>query len=205
MTGLPALRWIAGVWAKLSRDILGRFDRAAGLSEVRGERGGATVEFVLLVPAFLMVFISSFEASLMLTRQVMLERAVDMVVRDIRLDVGNTITQNTVRNDICERARILPDCRQNMLIELTLIDQSTYDTPAAGAPCVNQLTSVVPVTTFAGSRDGQMILMRACYSVQPSLPMAVLATNRTLGSYLVNDVDGTFRIVTTNAFVVEQN
>lgn len=170
-----------------------------------GERGGATVEFVLLVPAFLMVFISSFEASLMLTRQVMMERAVDLVVRDIRLDTGSTVTQNQVRNRVCDRATILPDCRANMLIELTRIDRATYETPDADTPCVNQLTSVVPQTSFAGGRTGQMVLVRACFSVQPSLPLAILAGNRTLGSYLLSDVDGTFRIVTASAFVVEQN
>lgn len=141
----------------------------------------------------------------MLTRQVMMERAVDIVVRDIRLDTGSTVTQNQVRNSVCDRATILPDCRSNMLIELTLIDQTTYATPTTDSPCVNQLTSIVPQSSFAGGRTGQLVLVRACYSVRPSLPLAVLAGNRTLGSYLINDVDGTFRIVTANAFVVEQN
>ena len=203
MIARPDIKRTGRAIARLSRTISG-FVRGH-LSGPEGERGGATVEFVLLVPAFLMVFISSFEASIMLTRQVMMERAVDIVVRDIRLDTGSTVTQNQVRNRVCERATILPDCRENMLIELTLIDQVTYATPAANAPCVNQLTSIVPQSSFAGSRSGQMVMLRACYSVQPSLPLAVLAGNRTLGSYLINDEDGTFRIVTANAFVVEQN
>lgn len=203
MTPQVPSRRAGRVFARLARKALGFL--TGPFRGPEGERGGATVEFVLLVPAFLMVFISSFEASLMLTRQVMMERAVDIVVRDIRLDTGSTVTQNQVRNSVCDRATILPDCRSNMLIELTLIDQTTYATPTTDSPCVNQLTSIVPQSSFAGGRTGQLVLVRACYSVRPSLPLAVLAGNRTLGSYLINDVDGTFRIVTANAFVVEQN
>ena len=207
MTGrrpFPGARAARGLLGAV-RVALARLDGMGGREGADREAGGATVEFVLLVPAFLMVFISSFEASLMLTRQVMLERAVDVVVRAIRLDTGSTVSQNQVRNRVCERAAILPDCRENMLIELTLIDRVSYDTPDANAPCVDQLTSIVPQADFAGGRQGQMVLIRACYSVEPSLPLSVLAANRTLGSYLRSEADGTFRIVTASAFVVEQN
>ncbi|CTQ49998.1 TadE/TadG family type IV pilus assembly protein [Jannaschia donghaensis] len=200
-----ATYWIRRAWVRLSNALLGGLDRIAGLPAAAREAGGASVEFVILVPAFLMIFISSFEASMMLTRQVMMERAVHIVVRDIRLDTGSTVSQNQVRNRVCERATILPDCQQNMLIELSFIDQTTYDMPAADTPCVNQLTSIVPQSSFVSGRSGRMVMIRACYSVQPSLPLTVLAGNRTLGSYLVNEDDGTFRIVTASAFVVEEN
>ncbi|CTQ33881.1 TadE/TadG family type IV pilus assembly protein [Jannaschia rubra] len=192
-------------WSRLAARLATPFDLALRLSRDQGQRGGATVEFVLLLPAFLMVFISSFDASIMLTRQVMLERAVDVVVRDVRLDSANTQTQGQIRRKICSRAQILPDCNENLLIELTEISQTTYSTPAVDAPCVNQLTSIVPTTSFTANRTGKMILLRACYSVQPVLPLTILAANRTLGSHLVNDEDGTFRMVTSTAFVVEQN
>ncbi|WP_179379219.1 TadE/TadG family type IV pilus assembly protein [Jannaschia marina] len=205
MSGPAFISRMGRLWCRLSDRLLAPLDRLARVPLAAREAGGASVEFVLLVPAFLMVFISSFEASLMLTRQVMLERAMDIAVRDIRLDTGSTVTQNQVRNAVCDRARILPDCRENMLIELTLITRTSYATPDADAPCVNQLTSIVPRSIFAGGRAGQMVLARACYSVRPSLPLAVLAGNRTLGSYLIDDTDGTFRIVTATAFVVEQN
>ncbi|WP_339641142.1 TadE family protein [Jannaschia helgolandensis] len=202
---LPLVGQLARAWGNLSRAVVGRFDNAACPSQCDAERGAASVEFVLLLPAFLMVFISSFEASIMLTRQVMLERAVDIVVRDIRLDTGSTVTQGQVRAKVCNRAKILPDCSENLVIEMTEIDQITYSTPDTDAPCVNQLTSIVPPSRFAANRTGRMILLRACYSVLPTLPLSVMAGNRTLGSHLVNDEDGSFRMVTSNAFVVESN
>lgn len=196
---------LARVLALLPTALVDRLDSATGLSPDRREDGAATVEFVLLLPAFLMVFISSFDASILLTRQVMLERAVDIVVRDIRLDTSNTQTQRQLTSRICNRARILPDCTQNLLIEMTEVAAPLYETPGIDTPCVNQLTSIVPRTTFTANRTGRMIMLRACYSVQPVLPLAVLSVNRTLASNLINNDDGTVRMVTSTAFVVEQN
>lgn len=152
-----------------------------------------------------MVFLSSFDAYILLTRQVMLERAVDIVVRDIRLEKPKTQTQRQLTSRICERGRILPDCRQNLLVEMTEIEAPLYAMLETEAPCVNQLTSIVPPANLTANRTGKMILLRACYSVEPALPLAVLTVNRTLPSNLVNNEDGTIRMVTSTAFVVEQN
>ena len=159
----------------------------------------------MLLPAFLMVFLPSFDASILLTRQVMLERAVDIVVRDIRLETPMTQTQRQLTSRICDRARILPDCRQNLLVEMPEIAAPLYKLPDADAPCVNQLMSIVPKAPLITERSGKMILLRACYSVEPVLPLAVLSVNRTLASNLVNADDGTVRMVTSTAFVVEEN
>lgn len=194
---------IARLWSSLSGDFMRPLDAVLPVPPDRREDGGASVEFVILLPAFLMVFISSFESSLLLTRQVMLERAVDVTVRDIRLDIGSTITQNQVRNLICDRARILPDCAAHLLVELTAISQVTYALPAAASPCVNVESSVVPEPGFAGSRSGKLVLLRACYSVQPMLAESTFAMARTLAANLVNDEDGRIRMVTASAFVVE--
>ena len=202
------LRDPAAWFRRAARAAIAALDRADArlpVPEAERERGAISVEFVLLVPAVIAIFISSFEGSILLARQVMLERALDLVVRDIRLDTGNTVSQGQVRSQLCANARILPDCQQNMLIEMTRIDQSNYATPASDAPCVNQLTSVVPPARWENDRAGKMILIRACYSMEPSLPLRVLASAPTLGANLVADEDGAIRIVTASAFVVEQN
>ena len=176
--------------------LLGRLDRALRLDD--SERGAATVEFVILLPVFLAVFISSFEASLLLTRQVMLERGVDIAVRDVRLDSNSTVTQNQLRTAVCDRARILPDCQDNLLVELTEISRVTWDVPSTQQPCVNRETSVTPAADYATNRAGKLILMRACFAVSPFMPGVGLGTE------LVSDVDGTsLRMVASTAFVVE--
>lgn len=199
----PAAAGIARLWSSLTARAMRPLDTALPVTPANREDGAATVEFVILLPLFLMVFISSFESSLLLTRQVMLERAVDLTARDIRLDRGSAVSQSFVRSTICDRARILPDCDEHMLVELTTISQTDYALPDTDAPCVNRESSVVPEPNFASHRSGKMILLRACYSVRPMLADTTFAMAHTLASNLVNDEDGAIRMVTATSFVVE--
>lgn len=177
--------------------LLDRGDRALGLGDRAREAGGATVEFVILLPVFLLVFMSSVEASLLLTRQVMLERAVDLAVRDIRLG-GGAVTQTALRDEVCDRALILADCQANLLVELTEISRSTYAVPSSAQPCVNRSTSITPTPGWATAGPGKMILLRACFAVDPILPGVGL------GTQLVSNLDGdSVRMVASTAFVVE--
>ena len=45
----------------------------------RREDGTATLDFVMMVPIFVGLFVSSFELSIIMTRQMMLERGLDLV------------------------------------------------------------------------------------------------------------------------------
>ena len=203
--GGEAARAAAGVarlWSSLAGGLLRPVDRRLP-DGADPERGGATVEFVLLLPAFLIVFISSMEGALLLTRQVMLERAVDIAVRDIRLAQGVVITQNYVRARICDRARILPECEESLVLEMVEIPTPSYAMPAADAPCANKLTRVVPDADFLDDRLGKMVLLRACYAVRPMLFESTFAMTRTLASNLVSDEDGAIRMLASSAFTVE--
>ena len=194
---------IARLWSSLTAAVAGPLDRRLPGGPGQAERGGATVEFVILLPAFLIVFISSVEASLLLVRQVMLERAVDLAIREVRLSTGSVVTQNHVRSRICERARILPDCAASLVVEMTEVAAPAYALPDAAAPCVNKATSVMPPAGFVGNRPGALIMLRACYAMSPMIPGSSLAMTRALASHLVNDEDGSIRMVTASAFMVE--
>ncbi|CUH40750.1 Flp pilus assembly protein TadG [Jannaschia seosinensis] len=180
------------------RRLVARFGRG------EGERGGATVEFVIILPIFLLVFVSSFEMSIFLTRQVMLERAIDLAVREIRLD-RTTVTRRSLRRAICDRARILPDCDLNLVVEMTIIDEATYAVAGSSAPCVNREESIVPETDFPGHRTGKMVFLRACYVVEPAIPITI-AGIQSLGTHMVerratNDI----QMVSSSLFVVESD
>lgn len=176
---------------------LRRMDRVFGRTRADREAGGATVEFVLLLPVFIAMFMMSFEAALILTRSVMLERAVDLAVRDLRLDPGSVITASRLQNDVCERSRILPDCRDNLLIELTTVSQTSWALPVPSRPCIYGTPTVTPSVNYDGNRAEQLVLLRACYSVAPTFPTSLL------GSRTIADGSGQARLLATSAFVVE--
>ena len=54
---------------------------------LRCEDGAATLEFALSVPVLITIFMASFESGLLMTRSIMLEQAVDITMRELRLVV----------------------------------------------------------------------------------------------------------------------
>ena len=164
------------------------------------ETGAATVEFVVVFPIFLLVFLSCFEASLLLTRQLMLERAIDVVMRDVRLSTGVVYPHWQLRRDVCERATILPDCDRNLVLEITQVDRTTYDMPSVLSPCVDRATSVQAYSTdtlITQGNQNDLMLVRACFVVDPVFPGAGL------GLELVRGQDDGTRMVAASAFVQE--
>ncbi|MEM8850318.1 MAG: TadE/TadG family type IV pilus assembly protein [Pseudomonadota bacterium] len=193
---------------------LGRLGAAADLGgRSRREDGSASVQFVIVFPFFFFIFLLSFEASMLLMRQVMLERGLDLAVRDIRIDNKSTIGADTMRRTICDRARILPDCFENMVVELRVVDPETWVRPDNNHPCSSLVKTVVPgqppqsvipsridasgSADFDGGRQDQFVIVRACYAVDPVMPGAPL------GARLVDDLDGAYRMVASSIFVVE--
>lgn len=161
------------------------------------ERGSSSVEFALLMPTLMMLFYASFEATMFQVRQTMLDRGVDMAVRELRLSAGTPFSSATIRRDICARARILPDCTLSLIIEMTAIDGDHYALPADSAPCAESGSSGVTAPPLPGAAlDQELMLLRACYAVDPVMPTS------TLGLALTES-GGRIHIHSASAFVVE--
>ena len=74
---------------------LGVVHRHSGLCEVHfrlwREDGTATMEFVLMVPVFLTIFMASFESSLLMVRQILLDQSVDQSMRPLGASQTSTV------------------------------------------------------------------------------------------------------------------
>ena len=148
---------------------------------VEKETGSASVEFVILFPIVFMFLIASFELGMLNLRHTMLERAVDLTVRDLRLGNIPSPSQENLRVAICSRAGILPDCLNNLMIELRPISKSTWALPSPNAQCVDRDSEITPVTTVNAGAPDELMLVRACAVLDPLLPTTGLgaAINRT--------------------------
>lgn len=171
--------------------ILRRFGQSA--------RGTATVEFVIVFPIFVALFLSSFEASMVLLRQLMLERALDITMREVRLNPADTFPRPVLRRTICDTARILPDCEASLTVELTTIDPDSYAMPSTRTPCVDRGGSASSGGDIASGEADELIVVRVCYSVRPFFPTSMLGTE------LVRDNAnaGEFQIMAASAFTQE--
>lgn len=164
---------------------------------LRREDGNATIEFVILFPVFISVFGSAFEAGLLTTRQVMLERATEIAVREVRLGSDAVETSDDLKRYICNLAGVIPDCMDALLIELSPVSTETWNMRTGATACIDRDEDIVPVVEYTQGGSNELMLVRACAVVTPFSPMTGLG----LKLPKVNASD--YGLIATSAFVNE--
>ncbi len=164
---------------------------------LRDEDGTATIPFVIFVPFYMMLVMSSLEMGMLMIREVMLERAVDMTVRGLRLGIWTPPTHTELKRVICNEAYVIKDCMNVLLIELRPVDTTTWQPLASGPTCVDRKAVVQPVTTFNYGQGDNMMLIRACAKFDPLFPLTGL------GFQLPKDNTGAYALIAATAFVNE--
>ena len=162
------------------------------------DEGNATIEFVILFPMFVFLLVSAVELGFITMRHTMLDRAVDLTVRDIRLGTGTAPQYAQIRDTICERAGVIPDCQNNIKLEMIRMDLRNWQSPPADYDCIDHSEEVQPVRTFTNGMENEMILLRICAMFEPIFPLSGLG--RDLKETSVN---GYKAMVTATAFVQE--
>lgn len=162
------------------------------------ENGNATIEFAFFFPLLVTLLLSSVEIGILTIRQVMLERAVDLTVRDLRLGNLEDPTQELLRNLICVRSSVVPDCQKSLLIELRPVDTVAWTPLSTDTTCRDRNLDIDPIGDYldAGASH-EMVLIRVCAVFDPVFPTTKL------GVHLAKDDIGGYALVTSSAFVNE--
>ena len=159
----------------------------------------ATMELVIVFPLLMIIFIAAFESAMILTRQIMLERTLDMSVRVLRLAQGVTTNADTVRDTMCANTNLLPNCQELLTIDLQLIDRTTYAMPDSNQICAGRGEEIViqPDNAFDSGADNDFLLIRTCLIVDRILPISGFGLN------LARDDSGGMHMMATTIFVNE--
>lgn len=175
------------------RHLPGRVIRA-----LRREDGTASIEFVLTVPMVLTMFLMGAEASILMTRQMLLDRSMDVSMREVRLGQHPNLDHDKFKEILCGRANLIPDCRNVIRIELAPVSKTAWNLPDRDATCVDRRAEVQPVTDVTQGPDNGLMMVRACVVVDPFFP------GIGLGLRLAESRgDGGYALVATSAFVNE--
>ncbi|WP_071672825.1 TadE/TadG family type IV pilus assembly protein [Nioella nitratireducens] len=167
-------------------------------SFLKGDAANATVEFVIVFPIVIFLFVAAFETAMLLTRQVMLERSLDNAVRYLRLTSGITVTHDQIAENICSNTSLIPNCTEMLRLDLQVINQDTYALPSYDALCADQANDEVhPANTFNPGADNELMLIRACALVDRILPISGLGLN------LTRDDAGDIHLMAATVFVNE--
>ncbi|MFW8594851.1 TadE/TadG family type IV pilus assembly protein [Cribrihabitans neustonicus] len=161
------------------------------------EDGNATVEFAIVIPAFLMILMSTVELGLINIRHSQLERALDETVRSMRLSTGADMTHNQIRDQVCTRSGFIEDCTTSLRLELLQMDPFAWTGIDPVPDCVDKIENVQPVRNFQNGRSNELMVVRACMKFKPIFPAWGL------GGSLGKDADGRISLTAASAFVQE--
>lgn len=161
------------------------------------EDGSSTVEFAIVIPAFLMILMSTVELGLINIRHSQLERALDETVRTLRLSTGANLTHNQIRDEICTRSGFIEDCTTSLRLELVQMDPYNWTALPAAADCVDRVENVQPVRSFRNGLSNELMVIRACMKFNPVFP------TWGLGGSIEKDADGRISLFAASAFVQE--
>ncbi|MBF9030213.1 pilus assembly protein [Rhodobacterales bacterium HKCCE3408] len=163
----------------------------------RATRATASMEFVIVFPIIMIMFIAVFESSMILIRQVMLERALDNTVRVLRLTNDATVTDEQIRDNICENTVVINNCNDILVVDLRIVDQVNYALPTADSLCVDRDGVVNPANQFVPGAENELMLIRVCAEVQRIIPLSGWGLN------LTRDNNGSVHMTSASVFVNE--
>jgi Flp pilus assembly protein TadG len=165
------------------------------------ETGIVTVEFLIVFPIFFGFFLMTYEMGVISVRNVMLERGVDMAVREVRIGAMATPTSALLKESICEYAQILPDCENQIELEMLVRDVNAWVDIPTDVACIDRSVTTQAAVSFSNLGDNKLVFLRACIRVDPMLPTTGI------GKAIVDSADdaagGSYALIASAAFVVE--
>lgn len=133
-----------------------------------GQRGVATVEFVVTFPILFALSFLAISLSFTLVQSTLLDRALDLTVRDLRLGVISNPDMTVLERAVCDQMFTFTDCTQSLTLEFTRIDPVTFSDPPAMGPCTKRDPDAQAARageTYATGAHNDLMLVRACVEV----------------------------------------
>jgi Flp pilus assembly protein TadG len=122
-------------------------------------RGAAAIEFALVAPMLFALVFSTLEAGWTMVQTIMLDRALDTTIRDLRIGLVASPTLASVRTRVCGNAVVLFDCDKTLALEFIPI-KSDADYPSDADRCVDRSSKVAPVLRFDPGARSQTVFVR---------------------------------------------
>lgn len=173
----------------------GYLNRMCGLG---GDRSAAVaIEFAILCPIFIALLMSAFDIGWLITKTTLLDRALDLTIRQIRTGAATAPTsQAAMKTMICGYMYGVSDCNSVMTVEMTRITGPT-DYPSTTATCVDRSAQVAPVVNFTQGARSDIMYVRACMITNALTPYIGIALR------FVKDAQGGYSIVSSSAYMNE--
>jgi len=169
----------------------------------KDEDGTATVEFVIIFTVFFGFLFSIIDAGWHMVRIVQLERATDLVSRDLRLGFYEDTSYDNILKEICDKTGVVSKCQELVVLQSETIDMNTNinsTPPVCFDPFASEeeLEEFDPSEGFAIGARSDLVIIRACAKVRP-----ILATASILSLFIEFDDRGYVNIETKTGILNE--
>jgi hypothetical protein len=167
---------------------------------LRKEDGQVAIEFVVMVPLLFTIFMTSIELGIFSMRQMWLDRGLDIAMRQVRLNTSSIPSHSALKQTICTNAGFLPDCMQNVKIEMKITDPRNFEALEPIADCTDQTLPIASnelLRNYQSGEEHELMLIRACLKFTPVFPTTGL------GFSFAKDGSGQVIMTAQSAFVQE--
>lgn len=137
---------------------------------LRDQQGSATMETMLALPMILGLFLISVDTGIATMNASLLHRAVDMTARDLRSGAITDTSLATLRQSMCNRLAMVPDCTGQLRVQVVRIDRTSYDLSATGTDCADRVTAFTPARAPTVGTQNGLVLLSACMMASPLAP-----------------------------------
>jgi hypothetical protein len=170
---------------------------ARHLKAFRRENGTASIEFVFSFPVLLFIFLLAFEAGMLMVRNIMLERSVDMTMRDLRLNSFAAPDAELLKDEICAKTMVIANCRDVIVINLKPVDTGTWAMPGGVIDCMDRSEEINPLDAVDPGIADNLMLVRVCVTTDALFPTTGL------GLRMPKDGNGGYWLTAVSAFANE--
>jgi len=168
------------------------------MRRLRREDGAVTIPTIFWLPLFFMIMLAGVEMMVTNLRQILLERAVDVATRELRIGNIVNLTHDELKQKVCSAIRFVPDCTENLAIEIFPVDTTTWAFSNTNATMCTDSSSTEELNpTLDYGSSNQLMVVRAC------LKLKAMSDMDPLGAALVKDASGRFALVAMTAYVNE--
>lgn len=142
---------------------------------LRNESAVVAAEWAIAFPVYFGLFLWSMEVTYMMTRTAMLDRSLDIVIRDLRLGRLGTQypTVQFLEDRVCSRTTLFPDCTESLTLEFTRVNLATFAMPNMDLPCVMRTPEIKAGRvgqTYDVGMANELMVVRACMIVDTIMP-----------------------------------
>ena len=141
---------------------------------LRAERAAASIEFLFAFPVVFAMFIILLELCFLMARSTLLQQALDVTMREVRLGTLTDPTVLDLERQLCERMITVSDCQKSMVLEFTRVNTGTFAMPGQQAPCTRRNEEIMAARaadTYDTGAENELMVVRACLVVDTITPL----------------------------------